>query len=121
PMIASSYQAYERGEYPANTQFYVNDDNVEEEIKYKKKVLVNEAIKLLDSLSLEKRKKVARLMGLPVGDNSKEKTVYNLLDTQIKDTEVRSGDYKGSNPVELFTKFANLNDKLLSVKDLVEQ
>ena len=29
PTIASSYQAWERGDYPAETQFYVVDDDVE--------------------------------------------------------------------------------------------
>lgn len=118
PLIASSYQAYQRGEYPANTQFYVNDENIEEDIKYKKKIAVNEAIRLLDSISPEKRKKVARLLGLPVSDNSKERIVYNLLDTYIKEVEVKSG---AGNPVDLFTKFADMNDKLVSAKDLVEQ
>jgi hypothetical protein len=95
PLIASSYQAYERGEYPSNTQFYVNDENIEEELKYRKKTLINKAIGFLDSLSLEKRKKVARLLGLPVSDNSKESMVYNLLDTFIKQSEIKSGDFKG--------------------------
>lgn len=121
PLIASSYQAYERGEYPASTQFYVNDENIEEEIKYKKKVLVNKAIQSLDSMSLEKRRKVARLVGLPVSDNSKEQFVYNLLDTFIKQAEITSGEFKGANPIDLFNKLATMDDKLVSAKDLVDQ
>lgn len=39
PTIASSYQAWERGEYPADTQFYVVDDEIESEIIFKKKQL----------------------------------------------------------------------------------
>lgn len=121
PMIASSYQAYERGEYPSTTQWYVNDENIEEEIQYKKKTLINKAIGLLDDLSLEKRKKVARLLGLPVTDNSKEQFVYNLLDTWIKQGEINSGEFRGNSPVELFNRFADMNDVILSAKDLVEQ
>lgn len=121
PLIASSYQAYERGEYPSNTQFYVNDENIEEEIKYKKKTLINRAIGTLETLSLEKRKKVARLLGLPVSDNSKEQFVYNLLDSFIKQHEIKTGDYKGGNPVDLFLKFAEMDDTLVATKDLVEQ
>lgn len=116
PLIASSYQAYERGDYPSNTQFYVNDENIEEEIKYKKKIAINRAIGILETLSLEKRKKVARLLGLPVSDNSKEEFVYNLMDTFIKQV-----DYKGGNPVDLFIKFSELDDKLINVKDIVDQ
>jgi hypothetical protein len=115
PLIASSYQAYERGEYPSNTQFYVNDENIEEEIQYKKKTLINKAVVTLDSLSIEKRKKVARLLGLPVVDSNKEQTVYNLLDSYIKKND------SSINTVDLFNKFCNMDDKLLTAKDLVEQ
>lgn len=121
PLIASSYQAYEKGEYPSNTQFFVNDENIEEEIKYKKKILVNKAIGTLDILSLEKRKKVARLLGLPISDNSKEMFVYNLLDTFIKQSEIKVGEFKGGNSIDLFNKFATMDDKLVAAKDLVDQ
>lgn len=121
PMIASSYQAYERGEYPASTQFYVNDEEIEEELKYRKKTLINRAIRELEDMSLEKRKKVARLVGLPVGDNTKERTVYNLLDSFIKQYEITTGEFKGANPLELFNKIAQYDDTLLSVKDLIGQ
>lgn len=121
PLIASSYGAYERGEYPSNTQFYVNDEDIEEEIKYKRKTQINKAVGTLDALGLEKRRKVARLLGLPVSENSKETFVYNLLDTFIKSQEIKAGDYKGANPVDLFLKFAEMDDKIVSTKDLVEQ
>lgn len=121
PLIASSYAAYERGEYPSNTQFFVNDENIEEEIKYRKKQLVNKAVGTLSNLSLDKRKKVARLLGLPVSDSSKEQTVYNLLDTFIKQTEIKAGDLRGGNPIDLFNKFAGMDDKLIAIKDLVDQ
>jgi len=121
PLIARSWQAWERGEYSPITQFYVNDDNVEQEITYKKKTAINKSISLLESLSLERRKKVARLLGLPVTDNSKEIFVYNLLDSYIKQPEIKEGEYKGADPVALFTKIATMEDTLLHVKDLVEQ
>lgn len=121
PLIASSYQAWERGDYPASTQFFVNDENIEEELKYRKKTLINKAIGGLDKMSLEKRQKVARLLGLPVTDNSKEIFVYNLLDSFIKQADIKTGAHKGSNPIDLFNKFSELDDKLLATKDLVEQ
>ena len=121
PLIASSYQAWERGEYASNTQFFVNDENIEEELKYKKKTLINRAIGTLETLSLEKRKKVARLLGLPVSDNSKEQFVYNLLDTFIKQQDIKTGDHKGGNPIDLFIKFSAMDDKIVSAKDLVDQ
>ena len=44
PTIASSHQAWERGEYPAETQFYVVDDEIENAVIYKKKQLINKAM-----------------------------------------------------------------------------
>lgn len=121
PQIASSYKAYERGEYSSQTQFYVNNEDVEQEQTYNKKVLINKAIAELEELAPEKKKKVARLLGLPVTDNTKESTVYNILDTFIKQGEIKTGDLKGQNPITLFNKFVVMDSKLLQIKDLVEQ
>jgi len=58
PTIASSYQAWERGEYPADTQFYVVNDDIESALVYKKKQKINKAIIKFDSMSPEKKRKV---------------------------------------------------------------
>ncbi len=121
PAIASSYQAWERGEYPADTQFYVQDDEVENAVVYKKKQVINKAIVKFDQMSPDKKKKVARLMGLPVTDDTKEDAVYNLVDNMLKQTEFKSGKYQGLNPVEVFTRFADMKENLLHIKDVVKQ
>lgn len=121
PLIASSFQSYERGDYPASTQFYVNDENIEQEIQYRKNKAIDTAIATLGSLSLEKRKKVARLLGLPVGEGSKEEMVYNLLSSYIKKSEIKDGEFKGGNPVDMFVRFAEMDNALIAAKDLVEQ
>jgi hypothetical protein len=121
PMIASSYQAWLRGEYMPSTQFFVNDEDIENAVVYKKKTAINKVIVELDKMTLEKRRKVARLLGLPVTENSKEETVYNLLDNFIKDSEVRVGPYKGTNPVTLFTKFLEMDSDTLEAKHLVSE
>jgi len=121
PTIASSYQAWERGEYPADTQFYVADDEIENAVMYKKKQLINKAIIKFDSMSPERKKKVARLLGLPVTDNTKEEVVYNLVDNLLKQTEFKNGKYQGLNPVEIFGRFADMKENLLHIKDLVKQ
>lgn len=121
PTIASSHQAWERGEYPAETQFYVVDDEIENAVVYKKKQLINKAIVLFDSLTPEKKKKVARLLGLPVTEETKEEVVYNLVDNVLKQTEFKNGKYSGLNPVEVFNRFATMKDDLLHIKDLVKQ
>lgn len=121
PTIASSYQAWERGEYPADTQFYVADDEIETAIIYKKKQLINKAISKFDSMSPDKKRKVARLLGLPVSEDSKEDVVYNLVDNVLKQTEFKTGKFQGSSTVEVFNRFADMKENLLHIKDLVKQ
>jgi len=121
PTIASSFQAWERGEYPADTQFYVVDDEVENKTAYKKKKLINSAIVKFDQMSPDKKKKVARVMGLPVTEDTREDAVYNLVDNLLKQTEFKAGKYQGLNPVEIFTRFADMKENLLHIKDLVKQ
>ena len=121
PTIASSYQAWERGEYPADTQFYVVDDEIENAVIFKKKQLINKAIVKFDSMTPEKKRKVARLLGLPVSEDSKEEIVYNLVDNVLKQTEFKNGKYSGLNPVEVFNRFADMKESLLHIKDLVKQ
>ena len=121
PTIASSYQAWERGEYPADTQFYVADEEIENAVLFKKKQLINKAIMKFEQMTPEKRKKVARLLGLPVTDDTKEEAVYNLVDNVLKQTEFKNGKYQGLSPVEVFNRFADMKENLLHIKDLVKQ
>ena len=121
PTIASSIQAWERGDYPADIQFYVADDEVENAAVFKKKQLINKAISKFDSMTPEKKKKIARLLGLPVTDNSTEESVYNMVDNILKQTEFRSGKYEGLSTVDVFNRFADMKENLLHIKDLVKQ
>lgn len=121
PTIASSYQAWERGEYPADTQFYIVDDEIENAVIFKKKQLINKAIVKFDGMSYEKKRKVARLLGLPVTDDTKEEVVYNQVDNILKQSEFKSGSFQGLNPVEVFNRFADMKEHLLHIKDLVKQ
>jgi len=121
PTIASSHQAWERGEYPADTQFYVVDDEIENAVIYKKKQLINKAIVKFDSMTPDKKRKVARLLGLPVTEDTKEEVVYNQVDNVLKQTEFTSGKYSGLNPVEVFNRFADMKENLLHIQDLIKQ
>jgi hypothetical protein len=121
PTIASSYQAYMTGEYPADTQFYVVDEEMENDILYKKKKLVNDAISKFNTMGITKQRKIARLLGLPISDDTKEEVVYNLVDNLLKKTEMDKGTYEGLNPVEVFSRFADMKENLVHVKDLIEQ
>jgi len=121
PTIASSYQAWERGEFPADTQFYIVDDEIENAVIFKKKQLINKAIVKFDSMTPEKKRKVARLLGLPVSEDTKEEVVYNQVDNVLKQTEFKNGKYSGLNPVEVFNRFADMKEDLLHIQDLVKQ
>lgn len=121
PTIASSYQAWERGEFPAETQFFVADEEIENAVMYKKKQLINRAIVKFEDMTPEKKKKVARLLGLPVTDDTKEEAVYNLVDNVLKQTEFKNGKYQGLNPIEVFNRFADMKENLLHIKDVVKQ
>ena len=121
PTITSSYQAWERGDYPADTQFYVADDEIENAVLFKKKQLINKAIVKFDGMSPEKKKKVARLLGLPVTDNTTEESVYNQVDNLLKQTEFKNGKFSGLDPVKVFNQFADMKENLLNIKDLVKQ
>jgi len=121
PTIAPSLQAYERGEVPADTQFYVSDEELENQVMFKKKKLINDAIVKLNSMSPEKKRKVARLLGLPVTDDTIEEVVYNQIDNVLKQSEFTSGKYTGLSPVKVFTQFADMKENLLHVKDTVKQ
>ena len=121
PTIASSYQAWERGDYPADIQFYVADDEIENAILFKKKQLINKAISKFDAMTPDKKKKVARLLGLPISDDSKEEVVYNLVDNVLKETEFKGGKFQGLSTVEVFNRFADMKENLLHIRDLVKQ
>lgn len=121
PTIASSLEAWERGDYPAETQFYVADDEVENQKVFKKKQLINKAIAKFDAMTPEKKRKVGRLLGLPITEDTKEEAVYNLVDNVLKQTEFKSGKYQGLSTIEVFNRFADMKENLLHVKDLVKQ
>lgn len=121
PTIASSYQAWERGEFPAETQFYVVDEEIENTVVYKKKQVINKAIIKFDGMSPDKKRKVARLLGMPISEDTKEEVIYNLVDNLLKQTEFKDGKYSGLSPIEVFNRFGEMNDQLLHIRDLVKQ
>ena len=121
PTIASSYQAWERGDYPEDTQFYVVDEEIETQVVFKKKQLINKAITKFDSMTPDKKKKVARLLGCPVTDHTTEQAVYNMVDNILKDTEFKSGKYQGLSTIDIFNRFADMKESLLHIKDVVKQ
>lgn len=119
PDIASSLTEYQKGKFPPDTQFYVNDENLEAEIVFKKKKIANDAIIKFDSFSLNKRRKIARLLNLPIGDSDKEEVVYNRVDDYLKKETVPNGPHKGMEPIRVFSIYSNLDDDVLNVRDII--
>ena len=121
PTIASSFQAWERGEYPADTQYFVADDEIENAIVFKKKQAINKAIAKFDGMTPEKKRKVARLLGLPVSDETSESVIYNSVDNILKEINFKKGTFKGQSTIDMFNRFAGMKENLLHIKDLVSQ
>lgn len=122
PMIAPSLEAYKQGKvHPDMVQYYIVNEELEERSKFSKKQEINKAIVQLDNMTIPKRRKIARLMGLPVSDNTKEEIVYNLLDSALKDGEFKDGEYKGMSTIHLFNDLLKMTEERINVKDVVEQ
>jgi hypothetical protein len=121
PLVAPSYEAYQRGDAGPGVLFYVHDEEVENQRVNKTKREINSAILKLENASPDKRKKVAKLLGLPVSDNSNEDLVYNLLDSLLKQTEFKEGQYKGLSPVRMFNKFMDMQPTNFNAKVLVTE
>lgn len=120
PHIAPSFEAYKRGEYP-DVQYYLADDEVETKQTYNRKREINQAIVAFEQMTPTKKKQVARLMGLPIGDSVTEEQVYNDIDTLLKQSEFSEGEHKGLSTIRVFKDISSLDDARLKVKDLVEQ
>lgn len=121
PFIASSLEAYRRGDCPAECQYYIADAEAENKVTFARKKEINSAIANFEKLNPEERKRIGRLMGLPVTDFSSEEETYNIMDSALKEVEFKSGKYKGMSTVRLFNEMYNLAPERRKVKDLVEQ
>src|SRR6266542_2148661 len=121
PQIAPSLEAFQRGDCNPEAQYYIADEDSESRAIYSRKKQINQAIGKFDSLVPSVKRQVARLMGLPITDDSKEEVVYNLIDSKLKETEFKEGQYKGMSTVTVFNDIVNLKDATREVKDLIEQ
>lgn len=118
--IASSLEAYNRGEFP-DAQYYIADDDAENKLAFSRKKVVNKAITDFEKMVPDKQRKIARLMGLPITDDTPEYVVYNVMDVALKQSEFKEGVHKGLSTINVFNDFASLVDGRLDVMDLVNQ
>ncbi len=122
PVIAKNKAAIENGEC-SDCQYFLSDEVAETKVMFNKKIAVNKATASLEKLKDDptKIKKVARLMGLPVSDDTSLERCYVLLDTELKESQIRRGDNAGRGTIGLFNEICELSDDVLNVKDLVEK
>jgi len=120
-LIASSIEDWKAGRCKPTVQFYVDNPEAEADAIYNEKKAANNAVIEMSKMSLEKRKKVAKLIGLPVGDNDKEQIVYNLLDNFIRSGQINFGEFQGQRAVTLFNSIAALSADTLHIKTLVKE
>lgn len=120
PDISKSLESYNRGECP-DCQYYLANDDAENKAIYSKKKKINQAIMTFENLSPTKKRQIARLMGLPISDDTKEEAIYNMIDNTLKEPEFKSGDYKNMSTLSVFDDLVKLTDDRLAIKDLIEQ
>ena len=121
PRVAPSLDAWKRGDVSAEVKYYVVDDEAEQKDTFNRKKEINKAIVAFEDMTPTKQKQIARLMGLPVTESTKEEVVYNLLDSKLKEAEFKDGEHKGLSPVRLFNDLLTTSDTRIRVKDLVKQ
>lgn len=114
--IAPSSEALLTGKY-TTCLYYINDHDHEDEIIYKRKTAINKARRALDSLSVDKRKMIARQLLLPVSASTKETTVYRFLDDFIEKAQTA----KFSVNLEQFNKFLDMKDDNLLIRDRIKE
>jgi hypothetical protein len=120
PTIASSLKAYERGEF-RGAMFYVADDELETLDTYNRKKAINDAIIKFSQMPVSLKRKVARLMGMNVSEDTKEEVIYNMMDEALRQTEFTSAEFRKVNPVSVFNQIASLSPELLTVKDMIRE
>lgn len=121
PRMAPSLDAYKSGKVSSDVKYYIVDDEAETKESYSKKKEINKAIVAFEDLTPSKKKQIGRLMGLPITEFTTEEAVYNLMDTELKNTEFKSGKNKGMSPIRLFNELIIMTDDRLRVKDIVTQ
>lgn len=123
PLVASSYEKWRSGQSGPLVLFYVSDEEIETKISYDN----NMAVAIINSKILEmtptNRKRLARLLDIPVSDDSKEEYVFNKLNETLmnKSGEITFGGYKGRQVVLVFNELMAMKEENLNLKDLVKQ
>lgn len=120
-LIAPSQEEWKKGNCKSTVQFYISNPEAEAAIVYAQNMTVTKAIENLRQMTVDKQRKIAKLIGLPITDNDKPEIVFNVLYTMISKGSIEYGEYKGQNSVDLFNKITSMTDKVLTVKSLIKE
>ena len=122
PAVAPSLELWKKGKLKnsSNIQFYVFDPGREAAIQYEENSAIVNATASLKSLPPDKRKKIAKLIGLLVSENDTDEIVFNELYKFISSGIVKMGDFKGYKAVALFNQMVALKDNMLTTKSLIK-
>jgi hypothetical protein len=101
--------------------FYVDNPEAEADVLYVDNMAAVDAIVELRKMTIEKRLKVAKLLGLPVSESTMEQIVFNKLHDFIQSGNIKDGEYKGQKSVKLFNQICSLSDELLARTSLVKE
>ena len=118
--IARSLESFNNSECP-ECQYYLANEEAENKALFAKKKLINKSIVTFENLPPTKQRQVARLMFLPISDNTTDEAVYNMMDNTLKKPEFETGEFKGLSTLSVFNNLVKLTDDRLKIKDLIEQ
>ena len=121
PLVAKSYEHWKRGEAGPIVEFYISNQEIENQISFDERKSINKAIVQMEEMSPSSRKRIARLMDIPVSEASTEEYVYNQLDKVLKSGEITFGADKGKRAVVVFNDLTSMKEETLNIKDLVKQ
>lgn len=113
--VANSIDEIESGKVDSWVSFYVHDEATENKVKFERKKQINNARAELEKMSEVQRKRVAKIIGLPVSETASASKVYNLLDEYLETPKSQLDQ----NPVEVFNKIMQMSQDTINVKALV--
>jgi hypothetical protein len=121
PLVARSLADYKAGKAHANAGWYISDPEGETAEEYAKEMAVNKAKETLNKLNAPQLRRMARLLELPINEDSTQEHTYLLLSKELQKSSISFGAFKGRKPVDVFNELAALTEETLRLKDLVRQ
>jgi len=118
PIVAPSLEAT-KGNSVAIA--YVSNPTAELEAEYSEQIKFDTAIKTLSDMTPDKVKRMARLMDLPVNEDTAHTEAYMLIKRVFDKGRIEFGVYKGRKGVEVFNSLATLSESTLGIKDLIKK